>query len=199
MKFILNKDKLTIENKEKTNSGSIQYYEADVEYDESWDNLTITAVLVEKDAETGKSISVINNKVYIDNQLDGKYEIGFVGYTIENNQKTYQISTNLKTIVFNKGAGQIETQEGTLPTPTEWEVYVAQIQEITSEINGLAEGLDAEVQSVITQLENGDFDGADGITPTIGQNGNWFLGETDTGKPSRGIQGEQRYSRCKRR
>ena len=38
--------------------------------------------------------------------------------------------------------------------------------------------------------ENGT-DGQDGITPTIGQNGNWYLGETDTGKPSRGIQGEQ--------
>lgn len=32
-------------------------------------------------------------------------------------------------------------------------------------------------------------DGADGVTPTIGENGNWYLGETDTGKPSRGEQG----------
>lgn len=31
--------------------------------------------------------------------------------------------------------------------------------------------------------------GADGITPTIGSNGNWYLGETDTGKPSRGEGG----------
>lgn len=31
--------------------------------------------------------------------------------------------------------------------------------------------------------------GADGITPTIGANGNWYLGETDTGKPSRGATG----------
>lgn len=31
--------------------------------------------------------------------------------------------------------------------------------------------------------------GADGVTPTIGENGNWYLGETDTGKPSRGEQG----------
>ena len=30
------------------------------------------------------------------------------------------------------------------------------------------------------------IDGADGITPTIGENGNWYLGDTDTGKPSRG-------------
>nr|DAW51213.1 MAG TPA: BclA protein [Caudoviricetes sp.] len=32
-------------------------------------------------------------------------------------------------------------------------------------------------------------DGKDGITPTIGENGNWYLGNTDTGKPSRGTAG----------
>ena len=29
-------------------------------------------------------------------------------------------------------------------------------------------------------------DGQDGTTPTIGDNGNWYIGDTDTGKPSRG-------------
>lgn len=33
--------------------------------------------------------------------------------------------------------------------------------------------------------------GTDGITPTIGDNGNWYLGATDTGKPSRGETGPQ--------
>lgn len=28
--------------------------------------------------------------------------------------------------------------------------------------------------------------GGNGLTPTIGENGNWYLGDTDTGKPSRG-------------
>lgn len=32
-------------------------------------------------------------------------------------------------------------------------------------------------------------DGKDGITPTIGANGNWYLGDEDTGKPSRGAIG----------
>ena len=32
--------------------------------------------------------------------------------------------------------------------------------------------------------------GTDGITPTIGENGNWYLGATDTGKPSRGAKGD---------
>ena len=33
--------------------------------------------------------------------------------------------------------------------------------------------------------------GTDGITPSIGENGNWYLGTTDTGKPSRGEKGEK--------
>ena len=34
-------------------------------------------------------------------------------------------------------------------------------------------------------------DGKNGITPTIGENGNWYLGDEDTGKPSRGATGPQ--------
>lgn len=33
--------------------------------------------------------------------------------------------------------------------------------------------------------------GADGVTPTIGENGNWYFDNVDTGKPSRGLQGEK--------
>ena len=29
------------------------------------------------------------------------------------------------------------------------------------------------------------------MTPTIGENGNWYLGTTDTGKPSRGEKGDK--------
>ena len=35
-----------------------------------------------------------------------------------------------------------------------------------------------------------ELKGADGSTPHIGDNGNWYLGTTDTGKPSRGAKGD---------
>lgn len=38
--------------------------------------------------------------------------------------------------------------------------------------------------------------GADGVTPHIGDNGNWYVGSTDTGKPSRGWQTGS--NRCRR-
>lgn len=34
-------------------------------------------------------------------------------------------------------------------------------------------------------------DGTDGKTPYVGDNGNWFVGSDDTGKPSRGEKGEK--------
>lgn len=47
------------------------------------------------------------------------------------------------------------------------------------------------LNEVKQNIENGEFNGEDGITPTIGENGNWFIGGTDTGLPSRGEQGEK--------
>lgn len=35
----------------------------------------------------------------------------------------------------------------------------------------------------------GSASGTDGITPHIGENGNWYIGDTDTGRPSRGEPG----------
>ena len=54
----------------------------------------------------------------------------------------------------------------------------------------LGEEVDATVDTPLVVIEGTKGDpGADGITPTIGPNGNWFLGATDTGKPSRGATG----------
>ena len=45
-----------------------------------------------------------------------------------------------------------------------------------------------EIQDAIITLESNG-----GITPHIGENGNWYLGSTDTGKPSRGATGKSAY------
>lgn len=155
MKFILNKDKLTIENSEERNSGSVKYYEADVEFDESWEGLTIEARLVEREggayADEGKGKAVINGKVFIDNELSGSFGIGFVGYRIENNEKIYQISTDLQCIWFNKGAGEINVIEGEVPTPSQWEIYIAQIQAIANRAGQSAEDAEESAQTATEQ------------------------------------------------
>ena len=55
----------------------------------------------------------------------------------------------------------------------------------------LGEEVAAAVDTPLVVIEGPKGDpGKDGITPTIGPNGNWYLGTEDTGKPSRGAIGE---------
>lgn len=159
MKFILNKDKLEIENIELVKSGSVSYYEAEVEYDESWDGLVIEAVMVHSQNNTlddiGKSVAVINNKMYIDQNLKGTYCIGFVGYKIEEEKKVYQISTNLEKVWFDLGAGEIETENEELPTLTEWEIYIAQIQEMLNSSKISVSDLEKVLQDILEAIQKG--------------------------------------------
>jgi hypothetical protein len=58
-------------------------------------------------------------------------------------------------------------------------------QAVAEDINAL----NVRVDGLSEKLENGG--GAAGITPHIGDNGNWWIGDTDTLKPARGEQGLQ--------
>ncbi len=128
MKAIITNDKLEIQDNTLYNSGSIQYYEIDVEFSSDWEGLTKYAVLV--GAEKIK-LPVVANKLHVDQRTSGTYTIGFVGYTLEDDEKTYQISTNLEYIYFQTGAGEIEANEPSdLPDPTTWETYLSEIQAI---------------------------------------------------------------------
>lgn len=71
---------------------------------------------------------------------------------------------------------ELATSDGTLPNPYKLRITVGNT-------HYLYDG-SKRVNVVID-------DGTDGITPTIGTNGNWYLGDTDTGKPSRGDKGDK--------
>lgn len=71
--------------------------------------------------------------------------------------------------------GLVEALEGKQPTGD----YLTQ------------DNLQSATNAALEQAKaSGEFDGTDGTTPHIGDNGNWYLGDTDTGKPSRGADGK---------
>ena len=155
MKFILNDENLIIEElgeNELIVSGTINYYKAKVEYNDTWKNLNIIAKLIKHNELVGIEKPVLLNSISYDVNLDGTYLIGFVGYDLnENNEKTYQISTPLKTIIFTKGAGQIKTDNKVVPSASEWELYIAQIQEMLKNSGGGAGGVVEETDPTVPQ------------------------------------------------
>ena len=69
-----------------------------------------------------------------------------------------------------------------------WQTQIAQLKVVKSLEAQAAEPL--QDQTLLEEyLDRFNRLIADGVTPSIGDNGNWYIGSTDTGKPSRGATG----------
>ena len=151
MKISIHGDKAKIiEGKDDIiNSGGIDYYEVGVEFDETWNDLTKYAILVKKYDSTTKRINIIDNKFYINTKNSGMHYIGFLGFKLnEKGEKIYQIPTNLVSKRLIQSAGSFDEEESDVPTASEWELYINQIQEIVNFYNKL------EVDNLLNKKNN---------------------------------------------
>ena len=180
-----------------------------VEYtDPAWDSLRKTVVF--RGAAT-KDVLDAGNEIVIPAEVvskaGGSLYMGVYGVDAGNNVAIPTIWTELGVI---QGAATPSGDASTVSSLPVW----AQIQAMVGDLGAL----DTEVKSDLVAAVNealtrgggevspaavkkfvDDYlkanppgagaDGKDGITPTIGKNGNWYLGSTDTGKPSRGADG----------
>ena len=179
-----------------------------VEYtDPAWDSLRKTVVF--RGAAT-KDVLDAGNEIVIPAEVvskaGGSLYMGVYGVDAENHVAIPTIWTELGVI---QGAATPSGDASTAPSLPVW----AQIQAMVGDLGTLdteaksnlvaainealtkgGEIAPAEVQRIVedylkTNPPGTGADGKDGITPTIGKNGNWYLGSTDTGKPSRGADG----------
>lgn len=176
-----------------------------VEYtDPAWDSLRKTVVF--RGAAT-KDVLDAGNEIVIPAEVvskaGGSLYMGVYGVDAENHVAIPTIWAELGVI---QGAATPSGDASTAPSLPVW----AQIQAMVGDLGMLdteaksnlvaainealttgGEIAPAEVQRIVEDYLKANppgtvSDGKDGITPTIGKNGNWYLGSTDTGKPSRG-------------
>ena len=104
-------------------------------------------------------------------------------WTLETNQPL----TNA-TLTYNAVPAQTKDYQKYVLAP-----YTVAPHLLLASPNGLHKLTVDDNGNVLVDGESGGTgkDGKDGITPTIGENGNWYLGTEDTGKPSRGATGPQ--------
>ena len=177
-----------------------------VEYtDPAWDSLRKTVVF--RGAAT-KDVLDAGNEIVIPAEVvskaGGSLYMGVYGVDAENHVAIPTIWTELGVI---QGAAAPSGDASTAPSLPVW----AQIQAMVGDLGTLdteaksnlvaainealttgGEIAPAEVQRIVEDYLKANppgtgADGKDGITPTIGKNGNWYLGST--GKPSRGADG----------
>ncbi|MEE1455772.1 MAG: hypothetical protein ACLTR8_08545 [Oscillospiraceae bacterium] len=179
-----------------------------VEYtDPAWDSLRKTVVF--RGAAT-KDVLDAGNEIVIPAEVvskaGGSLYMGVYGVDAEDHVAIPTIWTELGVI---QGAATPSGDASTAPSLPVW----AQIQAMVGDLGTLdteaksnlvaainealtkgGEIAPAEVQRIVEDYLKANppgtgADGKGGITPTIGKNGNWYLGSTDTGKPSRGADG----------
>ena len=179
-----------------------------VEYtDPAWDSLRKTVVF--RGAAT-KDVLDAGNEIVIPAEVvskaGGSLYMGVYGVDAEDHVAIPTIWTELGVI---QGAATPSGDASTAPSLPVW----AQIQAMVGDLGTLdteaksnlvaainealtkgSEIAPAEVQRIVEDYLKANPPGTgadekDGITPTIGKNGNWYLGSTDTGKPSRGADG----------
>lgn len=158
MKIVVENDKIVEADDIVANSGSIRYYTIDLTFNEVWNDLIKKAILVNTNTLEAYEFAIIDNKIYLDVNKNGVYSIGFVGYNIENEKNTYQISTNLINITIKTGAGEITLIEHKIPTLSEWEIYIKQIEDLVdgAVIIGITETVDGLVHTYTIEFSNGN-------------------------------------------
>lgn len=173
--------------------------------DPAWDSLRKTVVF--RGAVT-KDVLDAGNEVVVPTETVSRAGVtlymGVYGADAENHVVIPTVWTELGTV---QGAA---TPSGDASTDSSLPVW-AQVQDMIGDLDALdsevksnlvaavnealaksGDAVDAEtVQKIVEEYlkANPLETGSGGITPTIGENGNWYLGDTDTGKPSRGTDG----------
>lgn len=181
-------------------------------FDSGWDGLAVTAVFsgsgVEKSVPLlGATDTVVPWEVMV--QPNTRLRIGVEGRLMDGTLVIPTTWAIVGTLMLGANATDDLSKP---PTPTPFDrimSLIGNMDDLTTEakdslvaaINeAMTKGggeIDPEtVQQIVDEYlsKNPPSDGADGkdgITPTIGDNGNWYLGDTDTGNPSRGEPGPQ--------
>ena len=149
-----------------------------------WAELTITATFNAPDGTSTDMLMSADGSITVPSEATAKSGSGKIVFTGVSNG-IQRISCDLDYFVVAHSAINGVQSGGTAPS------WFEQAATRFMPAGGTA-------GQVLTKVTDADFEaewqdcqgGADGITPTIGDNGNWYLGATDTGKPSRGEKGD---------
>ena len=170
--FNITNQKLEQKDSKYIVADSKNYLYARFNFTQDWDNKDKTAIF--KYEEQTYQVLINNNICLIPHEVIKKSSFSISVFCGD------LITTN-KIIVDVIKSGLDNGETPNTPTP---DVY-ASILANSSEAKTIAE-------DILLRVNRGELNGSpgqDGITPTIGENGNWWIGEQDTGNTSKGIAG----------
>lgn len=161
----------------------VNFSRIEFDMDETWSSfLSVVAQFIQNGEP--KNVKVEDGYCFVPSELEiGAFELCLRG----DDGESVVATVNRLTLEVCEGFDP----SGETSLPPSPDLYTQLIKEIDSGKK--------IAQSVREDADSGKFNGPpgtkgdtgdDGITPHIGDNGNWYIGSTDTGKPSRGEKGD---------
>ena len=194
----------TVDNGKKLELGTFDSYgeeQLQIVKAPDWENLSVIATFNPPNKKPVQAVvdsvtGVIKVPKEATADLYGVGTIVFVGLS----DGVQRISVDVEYIVRkHSNASGTEPAE---PTPSVVEQILTEAQSAnlnSAKAKKLADGAKEIAKSVRDDADNGKFNGAkgdtgaagkDGLTPHIGENGNWWIGDTDTGESAKGVKGD---------
>ena len=170
--------------------GTVDYLTAEFSFSGDWDGLSKWAHF--KQGSTIYDVPLTNDAITEDQHLNlsaGTWDVYLHGSG--DNRRITTTTVRMKVLPYLDEDGE--------PLPEVPLTFAEVLDQRAQRIQAVAYAVEAgesarkEAEAIREQNEEARVEAEknrkDGITPHIGDNGNWYLGDTDTGKPSRGETG----------
>ena len=184
MKYDVNGAYVGLVEDETIVAGSVGVYYAEFTFDNSWDEYdSIVAVFKNNDIDVEREQLLNDTKKCVIPwevlQERGTLHVGIYAKTDAKTRPTLwcAVPKRIK-------AGACSCEEAAEPTPDKWQQLRDQLKRIAAADPATIKPF---VEEYLTKFPPEDGkDGEDGKTPYIGENGNWYIGDTDTEVKAKG-------------
>lgn len=164
IKLKVNNFEIIPEEKSYVIENQVNEFALEFEFDDTWDFQTRYVVFnCDNDEETTYKRPIINNQVVVPSELvNGRTTIQIYAHNIENDEiikrkPSFKYSFSILNSLSPEGV-----EETDLPTPTQWEIYISQIEEMCNDLqdqfNDLKEECETKCDDVIERLEEAEQD-----------------------------------------
>ena len=164
IKLKVNNFEIIPEEKSYVIENQVNEFALEFEFDDTWDFQTRYVVFnCDNDEETTYKRPIINNQVIVPSELvNGRTTIQIYAHNVENEEiikrkPSFKYSFSILNSLSPEGV-----EETDLPTPTQWEIYISQIEEMCNDLqdqfNDLKEECESKCNDVIDRLNEDEQD-----------------------------------------
>lgn len=170
MRILVDTDKVKIVNKPTLCKGEYGVHKCEFEFSDEYSDLTKVAIF--KYDYSVYKVDIVNNVCNIPSEVletTGTFKMGVYAYATNGEELVIRYSPAMEELTVTNGSYSKEGKTPAIIEPTQYELYGEALMVGLTELDTGLEKLNNEVDKLITDKENGVFNGKDGVNGKDGK------------------------------